>query len=301
MKKAIGWIILGLIVILVGWRVIHAISTRQRTYQKLAEQTETKTVVKTITAKQGEISSELSFTGTIVGEDQATAHSDVPGKLLRYKVQEGQHVSRNQTIALIDRSIPGMEYKPAKVRSPISGTVSRILLDRGAMVAPQIPVAMIVNTRRLKVAFNVSERFRPIIRKGMPATISIDNLPDQEFKGTIDRVSSFVDPTSRAAYAEALIHNPRDLMPGNFADVRVVTETRTNTFVLPREAVIENLATGEHFAFVIEEGKAVRRQLTLGIANDQAAEVLDGISPGDQVVTAGKEFLEHDTEVEVVD
>jgi membrane fusion protein (multidrug efflux system) len=300
-KKAIGWIILGLIVILAGWRIIQAISTRQRTYKKLAEQTEVKTAVKTVSAALGEISSSITFTGTVVGDDQATAYSDAPGKLLRYEVQEGQHVSRDQTIALIDRSIPGMEYKPARARAPISGTVSRLFLDQGAMVAPQIPVALVINTGRLKVAFNVSERYRSLIRKGMAAAITVDNLPDRRFEGTIDRVSSFVDPSSRAAYAEVVVRNPKGLMPGNFADVVVVTETHTDALVLPREAVIENLASGDHQAYVIVNGKASLRTLEVGIMNDRQVEVRAGIDPGDQVVTSGKEFLKDGAELEVVE
>ena len=84
-----------------------------------------------------------------------------------------------------------------------------------------------------------------------------------------------------------------------FAQVSLVTQTRKDVPVIPREAVINTY--GSWIAFVVtQEQRAERRELRLGLEGEEAMEVLSGLEPGEWVVTEGQNFLSEADRVRVV-
>jgi len=299
MKKRIGWIILIVVLIIIGWRIGSVV--QKRTKFLTEEITEKKVAVKVVSPKIGRIAKSLKFPGTVKGKNQVQVFSDVPGRLLKYTVIEGQHIKRNETICLIDRSLPGMEYEPAKVRSPISGVVLRLLLDQGITVAPSVPVAIVADSRKLVVAINVGEKFLPQIKKGMRVTVMVDQYPERKISARVLRISPFVEPMSRSAYCEVAINNPEGITIGSFANVFIYIEEKTNTLLLPRNAIIEDLMKGEDYCFIVENSKAKKIPIEVGINNEDTIEVLSDLPLETKIVTLGKEYLKEGASVEVVE
>ncbi|MGB9590804.1 MAG: biotin/lipoyl-containing protein, partial [Candidatus Hydrothermia bacterium] len=99
-------------------------------------------VVGTGLVKRGTITKSAELFGRVSGADEAQVYSEFPGKV-RYTVKEGQRVSRGQTIAYIDRSLPGVDYQPYPVRAPVSGTVAFVYLKDGSMIDTRTPLALI--------------------------------------------------------------------------------------------------------------------------------------------------------------
>jgi len=299
MKKRIGWIILAIIVIIIGIKVYTVL--RERAEFLKQESIEKRIAVKVVSPASGHIANSLKFLGTVKGENQVQIFPDVPGRLLRYTVKEGQSVQKNHVIALIDRSVPGMEYEPAPVRSPIRGIVVRLLLDNGMTVAPQIPVAIIADSRKKVVAINIGEKFLPKIKKGMKASVVADQYPDKEIPGEILRVSPFVDPMTRSAYCVVSISKPKGITLGSFANVFIHLEEKTDALLLPRRALIEDMTTGESYIFVVKDDKAIKVPVEVGIVNENKAEILNELSAESQVITLGKEYLKDGDLIEIIE
>ncbi|HID92763.1 MAG TPA: efflux RND transporter periplasmic adaptor subunit [bacterium (Candidatus Stahlbacteria)] len=303
MRKVIAWIIVVAIVFLIGFRIYQA---RQR-IKVVGTEEDIATPVAVTNPKIGDITSTLSFIGNIKGEDQVMVFPPVSGKLLKYTVAEGDRVDKDGVIALIDQSMPGMEYEPAKVKSPISGVVGKLLLDRGSavmasrMMPSQTPVAIIVKMDKVKAVFNVSERDLAKVKKGQIAEIRVDAYPEEVFKGKITRISQVIDPTSRTATCEAIVPNPKHkLKPGMFAEIDLIIETHKNVLLLPHDALIRELDKGTYYLFIVEDEKAIRKEVEVGLMSRDTVEIKSGISKEDKVVVKGQHYLEDGEKVEII-
>lgn len=302
MKRAIGWIVAVIFLIAVGFRLFQAGQRRVVGQQRAKLQSSANPVpVRTATPRIGAISSILSYVGTVRGEDQVEVFSEAPGRLLRYTVKEGDGVSKNQLLALVDRAVTGMDFEPLKVRSPISGTVGRLLLDRGSAIGPQVPVAVVVRMDRVKVLFTVEEKELAKVKTGMKAEIRVDTYSGEVFVGKLTSISPIVDPRTRSASCEVTLKN-RDhrLKPGMFAEIELLLETRDSAVLIQRDAVVEDLIESKSHVFVVEEDTCAKREVEIGLAHGDTVEILSGIEEGQVVVVKGQHYLKGGERVEIV-
>ena len=302
MKKTIGWIILICIIGLIAFRVVQTVSRKRQMIDESISSKEEVFTVEVIKPIRGDIMNTKYFPGVIKGENQVQVFPDVPGRLLEYTVREGQNVRKDDIIALVDRTVPGMKYEPAKVRTPVSGIMARQLLDIGQAVAPQVPVAIVADMSQIKIVISVGEKLLPSINIGMYAEIRLNDMGNTEFRGKLDRLSSFIDPTSRSAYAEVLLlGSNKDIIPGSFAEVEIILEEKKDVILLPRKAVIEDLETGKYYIFLIKEDIAEKLEIKPGIITQEDIEILLGVDIDDIIITKGKDFLKGIERVKIVD
>lgn len=292
MRKFIFGIII-ILIILSGIRIGFIIKNKRNLNLTLNE----KIAVKTVVLKKGNIYEKSKFIGVVKGENQVQVFPDVPGKLISYLVKEGEYIKKGDVIALVDRSLPGMEYEPLKVKSPIDGIVLRLPIDIGMTVAPQIPIAYIGNTRRLVVSINVSEKFFNSIKKGQKAIIMTEN---GEKSGIVSRISPFLDPQTRSAYCEISIDNPSGVIIGSIVEVFIITKEKKDTYVLPINALMEDIKTGEKYIFIAKDTIALKKTIKVGIITDEFFEVLDTIPEMTNIVTTGKEYLKDSSSIIIV-
>jgi membrane fusion protein (multidrug efflux system) len=297
MKKAIWWIVLVCLLFAVGFRIFQS----RRRIGPVKRRDSEGIPVAVIKPKIGAIESIISFVGNIKGEEQTQVFSETSGKLMKYTVNEGDKVRKDQTIAFVDRSITAMEYKPARVKSSISGVVGKLLLDKGNSVNPQVPVAVVAKMDKMKVVFDVGEKKISKLRKGMDLEIVVDAYPEEVFKAKVTGMSSMVDPTSRTISCEAIIPNPQHkLKPGMFAEINLFIETRDSTLLLPRDALIQDLETNKFYLFVVEGREAVKREIEIGITTADVVEIKNGLSNQDMVIIKGQQYLTGGERVEIV-
>lgn len=299
MGKKIVWIVIGIIVIAAVYRVVRIVQSRAEIAQ---EKTAPPRPVSTVKVKIGKISSSLSFVGDVKGEDEVDVHPEVTGKLIKYLVEVGKEVEKDQTLALVDRGITAMKYEPAPVKSPISGVVSKLDLDRGSMVAPQIPVAEVVKMERVKIKFNVGEKNLGKIWNGQRAQIKVDAYPKQVFQGKVSKVSPVCDPATRSIPVEVTVGNPgHKLKPGMFAELTLTTAVHFNVLLLPREAVVEDVERKIKYIFVAKDNKAIKREVKAGLVSDKKIEIVSGVKRDEMVIIKGQHWLKDGEEIEIVD
>jgi multidrug efflux pump subunit AcrA (membrane-fusion protein) len=300
MRRKIIWIIVIVLILGIG----YAVRTRKEMVKKKTKEDVSEAFVPVAIeeVKSGNLESVLSFVGDIKGEDQVTVYSEATGRLSRYLVEEGSRVEKDEVIALVDRAVTGMEFEEAKVKSPLSGTVGRLYLDKGGAIGLDTPVALVAKMDRVKVEFSIPEKDMVKVSKGLGVRVRVDAYPDTIFNGVVTRLSSVVDPLTRTTYAEITLSNPHhQLKPGMFAEIDTVIDFSKGAMVVPKEAILEDLSAGSSFVFVVEDGRAVKREIKTGISQEGLVEVKSGLSFGEKMIVSGHHYLKGGEKVEVVE
>lgn len=192
-----------------------------------------------------------------------------------------------------------LELSYTNVVAPISGVVAQRMVKAGNLIQLNQAMFRIVNTERLEAVLNVPERELGKLEKGLTVSLAVDALPGKRFEGVIDRISPVIDSATGTFRTTATFDAERGLLkPGMFGRLQVIYDRRAETLSVPRVALLEEAA--DPAVFVVEEDKVVRTPVTLGYINGEFAEVLTGLSEGDQVVTAGKVAVRDGSKVQVI-
>jgi len=256
-------------------------------------------VVKTAPARQEDFSLTLDYVGSLKAKDETNVVSKVTGKLIGYLVEEGDAVQKGQVIANIDRDETGLKFEPAKIESPLTGVVGRILLDKGAVVEPNKDVlAIIVDMAEMIVRLNIPEQDIPLMKKALQAVIRVDAYPDEEFWGEVFRVSEMVDPQTRTLPIEIrIINKEHKLKSGMFTRIKVIAAHLKDVLVLSQDAVVQEM--GEKFVFLEKDNTADKRKVTLGRRDNGKIEIIAGIRAGDNIIVFGQQGLKDGARVTV--
>jgi multidrug efflux pump subunit AcrA (membrane-fusion protein) len=253
--------------------------------------------VKTVLAQVRGLEETIILVGSIKAKDEATLFSRVPGKLQENLLREGAAVRKGQAVSLVERDEVGVRFEPAPVPSTLNGTVARIYLDRGQDVTLQTPVALVVDADEIIVRAEVPERYSGRASVGQPVRVRVEAYPGREFSGRLSRVSPVVDPATRSTVIEARLDNPAGkLRSGMFGEVTLITGSRSGVVAVPRDA----LADGGPAVFVVENGKAFRREVETGLEGERFIEIRKGVQAGEQVVVFGIYGLKDGSPVEVL-
>jgi len=192
-----------------------------------------------------------------------------------------------------------INLKNATIRAPISGIISQRFLDRGAFVTTNTPLIRIVAMDIVKVVVHVVESELAQFRAGAIAEIRVDTYPDELFRGSVVRISPTVDPESRTADVEIQLDNKdHRLKPGMFARVSLVMQRREGILLLTKDSLLRE--SGTTGVFVHDSGRALLREVRLGLEGEQYVEILTGLREGDEVIVAGQYELRDGMPVNVI-
>ncbi len=183
----------------------------------------------------------------------------------------------------------------ADIAAPIAGVVTQRLVEVGDLVRGNQEVFVIADLSPLLVKIFAPEQRMYQLHPGQEATIAVEALPDTSFRGRIRMISPEVDPASGTIKVTLEVASRGVLKPGMFATVRIITERRPQTLIVPKKALI--LETDEDDVFLIEDRKVRRVAVELGFVEGDQVEIVSGLSEGDQVVTIGHEGLKDDAVV----
>ncbi len=176
------------------------------------------------------------------------------------------------------------------VRSPIRGTVRRRHVTLGQYVRAGDPIAEIVDRSRLLVRFRVSEAESARLARDMKVVVRVPALDALEHPAVLVHVDETASATTRMVECLAELGKPAPtLKPGFYAVASVVT--RTSRALAVPESALQPTERG-WIAYVVVDGKARSRQLTLGLhTQDGRVEVLSGLADGETLVTKGANVL----------
>ena len=219
-------------------------------------------------------------------EQGGLAQSDYEAAELNYKVSKSTYDN------LVENTI---------LRSPITGVVTARYYDRGDMYGMASPIFTVQQITPVKILVGISEGDYTKVSKGDKVTLSVDALPGKTFSGTIKRIYPTIDPMTHTVNVEVQVPNTdRQLRPGMYAKVNV-TFGHNRSIVVPDAAVVRLQGSGQRNVFVVENGVAVQKEVTLGRHFDGQYEILSGLEEGEQVVVKGGSALRNGAQVEVIE
>jgi membrane fusion protein, multidrug efflux system len=189
-----------------------------------------------------------------------------------------------------------------RVYSPFSGVLTKRTVDPGALInAGSTGAALFVIARvdPLRVYANVPQAYSPAIKKGMPAQITLQELPGQKFAGTVTRTADAIDPVTRTLLTEVDVPNKDGrLLPGSFGELHFQPRIDVEKITVPVNAMLFR-QEGPKVAIVGPDKKVQLRSITIGRDYGATLEVLGGVGVDDLVIINPADSLEDGQPVNV--
>ena len=182
------------------------------------------------------------------------------------------------------------------VRAPFAGAVGRRLVSLGDYVTTATRLTTLQTVDPQRAVFAVPERFAERLSRGQVVRFSVAAFPDRTFRGTVDFVDPRVQLPARTITVKARVPDrARLLKPGMFIEVELATDVRPDAVVVAEDGILP--LQGADYVWVVADGKATRREVTLGVRTPGWVEILSGVTAGEQVVVGGLERLFEGTSV----
>jgi multidrug efflux pump subunit AcrA (membrane-fusion protein) len=269
-------------------------------------ETEAVYAVNTYKISAGNLDEYLEFGGDVGAVNSVAVMPDMAGKVARFEVTVGQMVKKDQILAYVDASRPGMNYSLSPVKAPISGRVVSLPPSVGSTVSQAVTVASIAQTDDLEIKVSVAERFVSRIAENQKAVVTFDAYPGVEFNARVFEVSPVLDTTSRTMAIKLRIE-PADkrIKVGMYARVRLITDSVKNAIVIPNTAIITR--DGKPYVFTVATQKTEEEEatvklipVTVGISVDNKTEIAEGLAAGDEIVIKGQTLLNDGAKVNII-
>lgn len=188
----------------------------------------------------------------------------------------------------------------AQIYAPAGGVLNDLPVEQGEYVQAGTPVAEIVQIDIVKVAVDVPERDVAFFSPGQTVEILADTKGKQQpFLGTITFISSVADERTRSTRMEIKLANPDGILrSGQIVRARLTRQVLENAIMIPLLAVIP-MENG-YAVYVVEDSKAQRREVQIGVVRGARVQIVQGLQPGDQLIVAGHRFVAPGQNVNVV-
>ncbi len=173
-----------------------------------------------------------------------------------------------------------------RITAPFDGKLGLRQVSPGALVQPGTQITTLDDVRTIKIDFSVPEQYLGQLKLGLSVIAVTPAFPGREFTGEVSAIDTRIDPTTRAVRLNAAFDNSDgSLKPGMFLTVALAVATRQNSIVVPEDALVAEGA--RQFLYIVVDGKAIRREVKLGMRMRGRVEILDGIAVGDTLVVRG--------------
>ncbi len=183
------------------------------------------------------------------------------------------------------------------IRAPVAGTVLERLIEKGEMVTTgyvsgrgaKSALVSIADLKDLEVELDINESDIPRVRVGQECSVAPESYPDKKYRAVVREIAPEANRQKATIQVKVAISNPDEyLRPETNAKVNFLENPKAprpdlaGRVLVPKAAVIAGPAV-----FVVQDGKAVRRAITLGSERSGRVEILSGLTPGERVIVGG--------------
>lgn len=217
--------------------------------------------------------------GTISKQDMDALHANVASDAAEVKSAQ----------ALLDEK---------EIDAPFSGTLGKFLVNEGDYIKPGDPLVDLVNSKQLRVDYNLDESLLPQLKQGQLVQLTVSAYPQQIFYGTVSFISPTINQNTRTVAVQALVsNNDNKLSPGMFAHVTQQINVNKNALVVPQQAIMADVKG--YYVFKLVGNRVSQTYINVGVRVGDVAEVLANLKVGDVIVTAGQQKLQDGSVVTV--
>jgi membrane fusion protein, multidrug efflux system len=192
-----------------------------------------------------------------------------------------------------------VQLEKAHIVAPFSGIVGLRHVSVGEYITAGQALVNLEAIDPVKADFRVPEKFLPAIKVGQTILIKVDAFPDDNFEGKVYAIDPRLDVAGRSLLVRALVPNKdRRLRPGLFARVTVLLQLKEDALTVPEQAIVPQ--GDSQFVFKIVDGKVQFTKVVIGTRREGRVEIIEGLTAGDQVVTAGQLKIRDGSAVSIV-
>jgi HlyD family secretion protein len=188
----------------------------------------------------------------------------------------------------------------SRVTSPIEGIVADRPINVGEMANPGAPLVNIVDISRVVARVNIPQVDAPLVKIGQAAAVTQPGNPNP-FDGKVIVVSPAADPNTTTVQVWIEIDNRGEsLKPGTAVHAAIATEVYKAATVVPVAAILPGEEGGTAVLTVSRDSVAHKRSVKLGVREGNQQQILNGVSPGEEVVIVGGLGLDDKAKVKIV-
>ena len=183
-----------------------------------------------------------------------------------------------------------------RVKAPLSGYITQLNVKPTDNVSPGTPLFTVSNLDLIEAQIWASSKEADQIRVGQKVTLEWDGKLVQ---GSVIQVSQVMDSRRKAFEVKALFKNgDKVLTSGITADISIQTYNNEQAVVVSRRNLVEE--DGKRFIYVVNNGKAIKREVLTGRERGTLIEVKSGLRPGEFMITEGSTMVADQTKVNII-
>ena len=187
--------------------------------------------------------------------------------------------------------------KQLHIHSPAKGIVINVGARKGQFVTPQTELYMIADLSSVWVFVDLFEEELPWVNVGDEAEMQISAVPGTTFKGKLTYIYPYAESKTRTIKARLEFQNRGLLLkPNMFADITIDASPRSDTIVVPSEAIIRS-GLREQVFVVRDVGKFEPREVEIGLSSGALTEILSGIAEGEEVVVSAQFLIDSESKL----
>ena len=174
------------------------------------------------------------------------------------------------------------------VRAPADGIVYGLPHKVGETIAAGQVVASVADPRHLRVRVRVDQPDLPRVKTGQRLIVTFDGLPERRWEGRVLSVPAGVTEAGGRQVGEVVgeIADPQGSLPPNASvNVEIVVGEKKGALAIPRAALLRD--GDRRYVYVLENGRARRREVTIGLVGVSEVEVVGGLSDHEVVLIPG--------------
>jgi HlyD family secretion protein len=180
------------------------------------------------------------------------------------------------------------------LRAPMDGLIGSLSVADRSVVPANAPLMTLVDLTRLEVELEIPENYVADLGIGMNVEITAG---ETKAIGQVAAISPEVIKNQVLARVRFKGAQPQGVRQSQRVSARLLIDEKANAMILPRGPFVEQ--QGGHFAYVVEDGMAIRRPVTIGATSVSAVEITAGLKPGDKVVISGTEAFDNAPQVRI--
>lgn len=191
----------------------------------------------------------------------------------------------NLAIAKAEVKLIETQVAKTKVRAPFDGVAGLRNVSVGAYLTPGSAVCTFQDISSLKIDFSLPERYLGFLKTGQTINFRVSGRTER-FDAKIHAIEPAVDVQTRSITVRATLSNENSrLLPGSFAEVEVILNEIPDAILIPSIALQPGLQ--QQTVFVHSDGKAFTRKVHVGLRTADSVQIVEGLKPGDELITSG--------------
>jgi membrane fusion protein, multidrug efflux system len=243
--------------------------------------------------------SQLALAKTVFERQERLWKQEI-GSEIQYLQAKTNFESAQSAVAALE-----MQYNKSFVRAPFDGLVDQVFKEPGVFVSPGQGAELfrIVNLDEVYLEVDVPESHVATVKKGTKALVYLGALAT-EIEAEVSQRSNVINPSNRSFKIEVALPNKDGAIKPNLTATVQLNDYSKEQAILVVQSIVSENADGQQYCFVLrQEGDtyfAERRIVQTGKTQGDFIEVLDGITPGELLITEGAKKVTDGQQVQYI-